>query len=106
MKLQIVALFLAGLVLGSAAIAQTRAETSDASAADWATLTCSKNADGSIECSTCLRPIVSDLGNEERPCSRPRVLRTVNANRIDAVGSALVPAALRAAKFDVDAGSP
>ena len=106
MRIQLISLFFAGLVVGSAAIAQTRTESADASAADWQTLTCTKNADATVECSACLTPIVTDLGTEERPCSRPRVLRTVNANRIDAVGAALIPSALRLARFDVDAGSP
>lgn len=106
MRLQLLALFFAGVVLGSAAIAQTRTETATAAVVDWSTLSCVKNADGSIECSACTTTITTDLGSEERPCSRPRVLRTANANRIDTVGAALVPAALRQARFDVDAGTP
>jgi hypothetical protein len=106
MKLQLISLFIAGVVLGSAAIAQTRTEAANAAGADWSELRCTKNAAASIECSACTTTIVTDLGSEERPCSRPRVLRTVNANRIDTVGAALVPAALRQARFDVDAGSP
>lgn len=104
--MKLIALFFAGLVIGSAALAQTRTEAANATGADWSTLTCTKNADASIECSACTTTIITDLGSEERPCSRPRVLRTANANRIDTVGSALVPAALRQARFDVDAGSP
>lgn len=105
-RLQLIPLFLAGLVIGSAAIAQTRTEAANAAGVDWSELRCSKNADASIECSACTTTITTDLGSEERPCSRPRVLKAANANRIDTVGSALVPAALRQARFDVDAGSP
>lgn len=90
----------------SAAIAQTRSETANASGASWSELKCSRNADGSIECSACTTPIVTSLGAEERPCSPPRVLRTANAGRIDTVGTALVPSALRNARFPVDAGAP
>lgn len=105
-RLALVSLFLAGLVIGSAAIAQTRTEAANAAGVDWATLACNKNADGSIECSACTTTITTDLGSEERPCSRPRVLRSANATRIDTVGAALVPSALRQARFPVDAGSP
>lgn len=94
------------LLLGFSLAAQTRDESATAAGATWATLACTRNADGSIECAVCTTPIVTSLGAEERPCGRPRVLKTTNANRIDLVGAALVPAALRAARFNVDAGSP
>lgn len=90
----------------SATLAQTRTEAANTAAADWSSLSCNKNADGSIECSVCTTTITTDLGSEERPCSRPRVLRAGNAGRINTVGAALVPSALRQARFDVDAGSP
>lgn len=88
------------------ALAQTRTEAANAAGVDWSELRCTKNADASIECSACTTTITTDLGSEERPCSRPRVLKPVNANRIDTVGNALISSALRQAKFDVDAGSP
>lgn len=90
----------------SVAIAQTRDESANAAGATWATLACTRNADASVECSVCTTAIVTDLGAEERPCSRSRVLKAANAGRIDTVGAALVPSALRQARFNVDAGSP
>lgn len=96
------------MVVGFAlvAVGQTRTDTWDASTADWAELHCAQNADATVECWTVLRPLVSSSGETSRPVSRPRVLRTANANRIDTVARALIPSALRQASFDVDAGSP
>lgn len=90
----------------SASIAQTRSETANAAGVTWSELRCNRNSDGSVECSACTTPIVTSLGSEERPCSPPRVLRAANAGRIDTVGAALVPSALRHARFPVDAGAP
>lgn len=98
-------LFFASFVVGDVA-AQTRTETASAAAVQWSELRCTRNADDTVECSVCTNAIVTDLGSEERPCSRPRVLRSANATRIDTVGAALVPSALRQARFPVDAGSP
>lgn len=101
----VVSLFFAAFVVGDV-FAQTRTETASAAAVQWSELRCVRNADDSVECSACTTPIVTNLGSEERPCSQPRVLKTANATRIDTVGSALVPSALRQARFVVDAGSP
>lgn len=90
----------------SAAFAQTRSETASATGVSWSELRCVRNGDGSVECSACTTPIVTSLGAEERPCSPLRVLRAMNAGRIDTVGAALVPSALRHARFPVDAGAP
>lgn len=89
----------------AAAIAQTKVDSVDASGADWADLHCAKSA-GEVSCFVVLRPLVSS-SNEELVCRSPtRTLRAPNANRIDTVATALIPSALRAARFDVDAGSP
>lgn len=89
-----------------AAVAQTKAETWDAAGVEWAELRCSQNADATVDCVVCLRPLMSSIGTEERPCSRVRTLKAANTNRVDTVARALIPSALRAASFDVDAGAP
>ena len=95
------------VVLGFAvsAVAQTKVDSVDASGADWAELHCSKSG-AEVSCFAVLKPLTSAAGDELVCRSPVRTLRATNANRIDTVGAALIPAALRAARFDVDAGSP
>lgn len=98
------------LVLGFLALllavpcgAQTRSVTETA-APEWSSLTCTRNADASVECFACVAVSTTD-GETKQACGAPRrVTATVNINRANGLAGALRARAL-VPRFAVDAGA-